>query len=64
MAKWMVSINLLQQPGSGQPNLNVGEQVEADNVLDALDAGYAAIKRTMAATGLVKPVEATKKEGN
>jgi hypothetical protein len=54
VAKWLVSVSLVSdRPGVG--NLNVGEQVEADNVLDALKLGAAQIERTMAATGLVRP---------
>jgi hypothetical protein len=48
--KFTVNINSLE------PNANLGfnVQIEADNVLDALDAGVELIKKTIVATGLTK----------
>ena len=57
MAKWLVSVALIQdRPGVG--NLNAGEQVEADNILDALRLGAAMIEQTFTQTGLVRPAAA------
>jgi hypothetical protein len=48
--KFTVNINSLEV----NANLGFNVQIEADNVVDALDAGVKLIKETIAATGLIK----------
>jgi hypothetical protein len=50
MMKFTVNINSLEP----HANLGFNVQIEADNVIDALDAGVELIKKTIVATGLTK----------